>query len=240
MMKRTLLSLLALSLALNLAAIDRGLGNPNATYIEKGTFAGGISGSYRNWDADGGASLLGILTGLDGRVSYLSAGGHADWFIKDNLSLVASLDYVNLAVHGNKLGISDLLELSNKHYRRESYELSLGLRKYVPLFNSKILALFGEGRFTGSRGYGKSYELTERGKEGNYSDLYSLNLGVIIGLSVFVNDRIAVQFSLPQLTVGMDWDNQREKQERDSSITAFKLRDYVDPLGIRISTIFCF
>ena len=54
----------------------------------------------------------------------------------------------------NILSLS-LLSLSNSHVRRVNYSGALALRGYLPLFDSKVVALFGEGRITGTLGYGK-------------------------------------------------------------------------------------
>lgn len=226
--------------AAHLRAIDRGLGNPNATYIEKGTIAAGISGAYRSFDAKDGINLLGLLSGTDGKLAYLSVSAHADWFMADNLALVATFGYSNIGLDGNSTNLAGMLPLSNKHLHRENFEGSLGVRKYIPLFNSKVFAMFGEGRLTGSRGYSKSYALTDRGKEGDYSDLYGVDLGLIVGLSVFVTDRMAMTVSLPKVSVGAQWNKQTEAQVKDSSLTGVTLSTKFDILGIRIGTIFCF
>ena len=239
-MKKLTLLLTVLIQAAVLQAQDRGLGNPNSIYIEKGTFSAGINGAYRSFNAADGMSILGLISNTDGKLSLLSLDAHADWFFRDNLSLVATLGYSNTGVDSNSLKLTELLDMSNKHTRSEKYSGSIGVRKYIPLFNSKILAIFGEGRLGGSRGYSKTYAVTERGKEGSYTDLYSVSLGVIAGASVFVNDRLAVQISLPVAEIGYDWEKQTEAQVKESSLTGLTLSKKSNLLGIEIGTIFCF
>ena len=239
-MKKFLLSLVALAFAINLPAIDRGLGNPKSLYIEKGTFAAGITGSYFNLSAKDGINLFGLLSGTDGGLSLLSAEAHADWFLKDNLALIVSAGYSNTGLDVESVNLAGMLPFSNKHIKRENYEASLGVRQYIPLFDSKILAFFAEGRLTGSRGYSKSYALTDRGKEGDYTDLYSVDLGMIVGVSVFVTDRMAVQISLPKLSFGMEWEKQLEAQVRESSMRSLNASTSLDLLGLQVGTIFCF
>ena len=239
-MKKIILTLLASVLCAALGAQERGLGDPQALYISKGTFAGGVSGSYYRFDAKDVINLLAILSGTTGKVSYLDVDAHADWFFKDNLALVARFGYSNLGLDGDSVNLAGMLPLSNKHMRREKYEASIGVRKYMPLFNSKIFALFGEGRLSGSRGYSKSYAVTDRGKEGDYTNLYSVDLGLIAGLSVFVTENMAIQVSLPKLSVGMEWEKQTENQVKDSSLTGLSLSSRFNILGIHIGTILCF
>ena len=231
---------MALALGATLWATDRGLGNPKAQYISKGTFAGGVSGSYYSFNAKDGINLLAVLSGTTGKVSLLNVDAHADWFFKDNLSLVARFGYSNMGLDGDSVNLAGMLPFSNKHMRREMYEASIGVRQYMPLFNSKILALFGEGRLSGGRGYSKSYALTDRGKEGDYTNLYSIDLGLVVGLSVFLTDRMAVVVSLPKLSLGMDWEKQTANQVKESSLTGFSVSTKLNILGIHIGTIFCF
>lgn len=238
--RQSVLFLVMLFLPALLCGQDRGLGNPNSVYIEKGTFAAGLSGSYHTWNAEGGMDLLGIVTGLDGKVKSLSADAHADWFFKDNLALIAMAGYSNMAVDGNSAKLSVILDLSNKHLRRENYVASVGVRKYIPLFDSKILALFGEGRLSGSRGYSKNYSVTDRGKEGTYSDLYSVDLGLVAGVSVFIADRLAIQVSLPKFFIGYEWEKQTEAQVNERRFSGLTISSEYDLLRLELGTVFLF
>ena len=46
----------------------------------------------------------------------------------------------------------DALKLSNKHVVNSMFTGALAFRAYLPMFNSKIFALFAEARFTGGSG----------------------------------------------------------------------------------------
>lgn len=118
--------------------------------------------------------------------------------------------------------------------------LSLGVRTYLPLFNSRIVALFFEGRLSGSFGYGKNYADTERGKEGRYSDLYSATLGLYPGLSVFATDRIAFEVSIPFLEGGLEWDRQIKGQAHDSALTRKFVNFKPGLLGISAGVVYHF
>ena len=216
-------SLLVLG-APSLSAIDRGLGNPKSVYIPKGTVALTLSGGYNQWKATGedleqGVILAGLVNDVNGHVNLASAAAGASWFFADNLSLGLRFAYDNKDIDVNHLELLSLVQLSNKHIRRMTYSGSLAVRGYLPLFNSRIVALFFDGRLTGSFGYGKNYAETDRGKEGRYSDLYSARLGLYPGLSVFATDRIAVEVSIPFLEGGLEWDNQIKGQAHDSALT---------------------
>ena len=246
MKRKTILTLLlAVLCAAPLSAFDRGLGNPKTVYIPKGTVAISLTGGYNSWQATGeeltqGIALAGVIDDVNGHVNLIGASAGLSWFVADNLSLGAKFNYANRDIDINNLAMLSLVNLSNKHFRRETYTGSLAVRGYMPLFDSKIVALFFEGRLSGSFGYGKNYADTDRGKEGRYSDLYSATLGLYPGLSVFATDRIAFEVSLPFLEGGLEWDKQIKGQAHDSALTRKFVNFKPGLLGISAGVVFHF
>lgn len=218
-MRRVLLLLAALFCFQALQAIDRGLGNPCSTFIPKGTVALGLSGNYHSYNASGeqGYSLYGLVTGLSGHITTAGASANLACFVADNMSLGLRFHYDNTGIDLDNASMMSLLSLSNKHVAMETYTGSLAFRGYVPLFNSKVLALFGEVRMNGSLGYNKNYENSDRGKVGSYADVYSLSLGLYPGVSVFVTDSIAFEVSLPLLEGGYEWNQQIQGEAHDAA-----------------------
>ena len=228
-----------------LFAVDRGLGNPKSVFIPKGTVAVSLTGGYNSWKASGeeltkGVALAGIIDDVNGHVNLASAGAGLSWFVADNLSIGARFSYAHRDIDINNLAMLSLVNLTNKHFRRETYTGSLAMRGYMPLFNSKIVALFFEGRLSGSFGYGKNYADTDRGKEGRYSDLYTATLGLYPGLSVFATDRIAFEVSLPFLEGGLEWDKQSKGQAHDSALTRKFVLFKPGLLGISAGVVYHF
>ncbi len=228
-----------------MAAIDRGLGNPKSVYIPKGTVALSLTGGYNSWKATGedltqGAIVAGLINDVNGNVMLASAGAGAAWFLADNFSLGARFAYNRRDIDINNLAVLSLVNMSNKHTRRKTYTGSLAARGYLPLFNSKIVALFFEGRLTGSFGYGKNYADTDRGKEGRYSDLYSATLGLYPGLSVFATNRIAFEVSIPFLEGGFEWDKQIKGQAHDSSLSRKYVNFKPGILGVTAGVVYHF
>ena len=178
-MRRTAILLLVsvLSGTASLSAFDRGLGDPKSVYIPRGTLAASLSGGYNSLSATGesdikGVNLAGLVTDVNGAVTLYNVNAGLAWFVRDNLSIGARFGYGNTILDDNNLSLLGLINLTNKHIRRETYAAALAVRGYMPLFDSRVFALFFEGRLSGSLGYNKSYEVTDRGKEGSYSDLY--------------------------------------------------------------------
>lgn len=246
MSKRFLLTLLvAAACAAPLSAIDRGLGNPKSVYIPKGTVAVSLTGGYNSWKATGeeltkGIALAGVIEDVNGHVNLASVGAGLSWFVADNVSVGARLAYAQRDIDINNLAMLGLVNLTNKHFRRETYSGSLAVRGYLPLFDSKIVALFFEGRLSGSFGYGKNYAETDRGKEGRYSDLYSASLGLYPGLSVFATNRIAFEVSLPFLEGGLEWDKQIKGQAHDSALARKFVNFKPGLLGISAGVVYHF
>lgn len=245
-MKRTILSLILLiSGVLALQAIDRGMGNPKSVYIQKGTVAANLTFGYNRWKATGeddetGVVLAGLITDTNGDVSVSKISLGAAWFFKDNLSIGFRLGVGTTQLDINNMEVLSLLSLSNSHVRRVNYSGALALRGYLPLFDSKVVALFGEGRITGTLGYGKNYEETERGKEGTYSDVSSLRVGLYPGISVFLTNSVAFEISLPLLEGGQQWENQIKGQEHESELSRTFFNFKPGLTGINAGVVFHF
>lgn len=244
-MKRTLTLLFALyavSLPV-LTAFDRGLGNPKATFIPKGQYSAGISGSYNNWDASAGddltkgISLFGIAKDINGDAALFSIDAHGSWFFKDNMSIGAKLVYSNTNVDCNNLSVLSLLSVSDKHMRSESYSALVTAKYYMPLFNTKFLAIFGEAGLGGTVGYSKNYENTDRGKSGTFTNQYSADFNIRFGAALFVTDFVSIEVSVPSISAAMRWSDSLEKQEYESKLNGFSVKTGTNILGIRFGVV---
>lgn len=225
--------------------MDRGLGNPKSVYIPKGTVSIGVAGGYNRFNANGenltsGASLAGLVTNLNGNAALWDVSASCFWFFQKNMALGVSLGYNNVSADVNNLKVLSTLEFSNKHIVNSMFTGAIAYRAYIPLFNSKVFALFGETRLSGGFGYGKDYANTERGKEGTYSDLYSVSLGLYPGISVFVTDFMSVEVSLPLLEGGYEWNIQIEGQAHESNLSHAFFNYKPSLLGLNLGLIFHF
>lgn len=231
--------------ALEAKRMDRGLGNPYSVYIPQGTFSLGASVGYNHFNAAGaqssaGATLLNMVTDVDGGIDLWNAAANASYFVADNMSIGLRLGYTNTRVDVNNANLMDALKLSNKHVVNSLFTGALAFRAYLPMFNSKIFALFAEARLTGGFGYGKDYAQTERGKEGTYSDLFQLSLGLYPGVSVFLADFVSLEVSLPLLEGGYEWNKQVKGQAHDSSLSHGFFNYKPNLLGLNLGVIFHF
>ena len=246
-MNKLVLSILVLATALPLQArnVDRGLGDPKTVYIEKGTWQLGVSGGYKTYGAEGlgetaGTSLYGIVKDLSGQATMGNFSVSGAWFFANNMAVGVRFGYEQSNVDIDNGSILSFVALQNRHIDAMHLTGDIFCRAYIPLFDSKIFAIYGEGCLGGKRGYSKDYEETDRGKLGTYSDDFSFAFKMCSGLSVFVNDFCAISFTLPFLQIGKTWSNEIKEGE-PSSKRSQVIADYKpDFLGLSIGVSYNF
>ena len=244
MIKRFSITFLCALAAFSLQArtIDRGLGNPKSVYIGRGTWQAGVSGSYNSYDAEGlngavGTSLLGIVTDLSGQATIGGMSVYGARFLADNIAVGARFGWESVAADFDNAKVLSLVDIHNRHTEAMHLTGAVYCRAYIPLFDSRILALFGEAAAGGRRGYTKDYENTDRGKLGTYSDDFALSMDISSGVSVFVNNYCALSFSLQ---VGRSWSKQIKEGEPMSTRSRVYAEYKPDLLGISIGVSYNF
>lgn len=192
----------------SLLAQVRGMSNPNAVFIEKGTKSAGLLLGWDHWGADGddGADLLSLITGLNGHVNNFDMSASGSWFLKDNMSVGVSIGYSDMRAEVDSIDFLGNNE-SDRHLFRQALSGAVTMRQYLPLFKGDVIAMFVEGRLSGRMGYFKSYKMNDDRKEGSYSDLDRVMLGVYPGISAFATRNISFELSLALFELGYNWQN---------------------------------
>ena len=224
-MKKTALvvtAVLAAAFSLQAGSVDRGLGSPRSEYIPKGSFQFGLLGGFNKYNSGGlngsqGATFLGLVTNISGQVSSANLSLSGAYFAARNMSVGTRFTYDNTGIDCDSANLMSTLQFENQHINMESFTGALTYRAYLPLFNSKVFALFGEARLNGRIGYTKNYQQEARGKVGTYADVYSVSLGLYPGMNFFVTDNVAVEISLPLLEGGYEWNHQISGGEREGA-----------------------
>ena len=239
--RRIILLAILVVMSVNLFAEKRGIGNTQAVYIEKGTKSVGLSFGYDSWRASGndGVQLLAVLSGIRGDVSMADVSANAAWFFKDNLSVGVRLGYNDLRLQVDSLEFASA-ELKNRNYKKQAFNGSVTCRGYLPLFDGKVLAMFAEGRLSGQNGYVKSYENTDRGKEGTYADVYELSFGLYPGVSVYVTEHVSFEVLLPLLETGYYWQDQTATKSDDGQMSHTFVRFKPNLVGLRMGVQYHF
>ena len=227
--------------AVGLLAQKRGMSNPNAVFVEKGTRSIGISAGWNSWNAQGedGVDLLGIISGVKGSVNLFDVTAGGAWFVKDNLSVGLRVGFSDA-----RADIDSTRFLGNderdRHLIREALKGSVTCRQYLPLFDGRIIALFVEGRLTGQTGFYKNYNMTAQGKEGSYTGTGGVSLGFYPGVSVFATDRISFELSLPLLEGGYAWNDESFTSSADATLDHGYVRFKPSLIGLDMGLIFHF
>lgn len=232
--------LAAVLTSMGVSARDRGMSNPDAVFIEKGTKSLGLSLGFDSWEASGdkGFGLLGIIDGLDGYVTSADVAVQGSWFIRDDLSVGLRVGYTDTRISIDSTTLSTLA-FADRHITRQSFDCALTARAYLPMFDGSVIAMFCEGRLNGTCGYYKSYKLTSNGKEGDLNDIWSASLGLYPGISVFATQDITLEVLLPIFEAGLRSQSQTGTESDGTlSRTFFKFKPNL--VGLRMGLIYHF
>lgn len=177
-MKKTLLAAVLLTSCIVCMAsspqkkkFDRGFGSASSLFVPKGTMTAGASLSYHRYDAgngDIGYEFMSLITGVEGTLSTVNISPAVLYFIGNNTAIGARFGYAYTSMDVNGASISldsdNGFDLSNRFMENQSYSGSVVLRNYLPLFGSKVFAMFNEVRLGCTLGQGKSYQLEDEEK----------------------------------------------------------------------------
>ncbi len=253
-MKRTLLTALTLLAVLIPAsaqktpAFDRGLSQKSSTFIPKGMTAVGSSISFNRYSIGRGSSegydIASLLTGVQGELSTVRVSPVAMYFFKDNLAVGARLGYSYTSLDIDKasfeLGSDTDFDLSNRYYSGQSYFGAVVLRNYLPLFGSRIFAMFNEVRLGGGISQSKTYSMDEGEKDGSFSDGYRINVGLYPGLTAFLTDNFSFEVSLGVLSCSYSHDTQTRNQVKTAEASHFGTAYKPDLLELNFAMMYHF
>ena len=176
---------------------------------------------------------------MEGNLTLGDVSASGAWFIKDNLSVGFRIGYTDTRVSFDSTLIATV-ELPDRNISRQTVNGAMTCRGYLPLFDGRILALFFEGRLSGSTGYNKSYRVTQNGKEGSYSDIWSASLGLYPGISVFATQNISFEVQLPLLEGGCQWQKQDSTESGDGTLNHSFVRFKPGLIGLRMGLVYHF
>lgn len=223
----------------------RGFEGKNKIFIPKGSVGGGLSASWRKFSLgeDEGYTVLSKYIGdLKGGYSTIGVAPSFEYFLANNLSVVARFEYSWLGVDLNNASLhlsEDLgLDISGQHYKRQSYALAAGIRYYVPFMGSKIFGWFVEGTLNGGYVQSMLYEEEDDMKHGTYNRNWKLALRVDPGICFFVHENFDFEVSVGLLDLTWKKTLQNENQVKNSSGSTLGTGLNIDLLAIRFGAHF--
>lgn len=229
-------------------AFDRGVGKMNSVFIPKGYIGGGLTFSYKTYDMGKGTDdvgysmLFSLLSGLKGDMHTLGIAPSVSYFIMDNFSVGARFNYSRTALDVDNLGISlgDLASLSinDYHMLKNMYSSALTARYYMPIANSKRIAMFGEVRLGFDVGQSVAYQTKEGNNFGTFQTIYGGGLNVVPGLCVFATNEVCVEVAVGVLGINYQYVKQQTNLVEESVMQQSGANFKINPLSINLGMSF--
>lgn len=227
---------------------DRGVGKMNSVFIPKGYIGGGLTFSYKTYDLgnstnDVGYSMLfSLLSGLQGDMYTLGVSPSFSYFVADNLSIGARFDYDRTSLNVGNLGLSlgDLASISinDYHMLKNAYSGAIAMRYYMPIANSKRIAMFGEVRLGCEIGQSVSYKVQDGRNLGTFQDIYGGGLNVVPGLCVFATNNVCVEVAVGVLGINYQYVRQETNLVEESVMHQSGANFKINPLSISLGMSF--
>jgi hypothetical protein len=229
-------------------AFDRGVGKLNSVFIPKGYVGGGLTFSYRTYDMgkaanDAGYSMLfSLLSGIEGDMYTLGLAPSVSYFVADNFSVGARFAYDRTTLNVGNLGLSlgDLASFSinDYHMLQNGYAGALTARYYMPIANSKRIAMFGELRLAGEYGQSVAYKVADGRNQGTYQDIYGAGINIVPGLCVFATDEVCVEVAVGVLGINYQYVKQQTNLVNESVMHQSNASFKINPLSINLGMSF--
>jgi len=185
---------------------DRGIEQKSTVFVPRGTFAFGATVNYNNYsfgngnDDVGYKMLFSALNGLKTNFTTFGVAPHISYFPIKNLSIGLSFGYdrTKFGLDSLNLTISEgtSMKMKNVNYFKQSYTAGLHTRYYMSIANSKRFGMFIDLCAAFSYGQSKTYSTKSIGNNGTYQDIYTFDIGLVPGLSVFVANNVAIELSI--------------------------------------------
>ena len=220
----------------------------NSVFIPKGYIGGGFTFSYKTYDlgksADdvGYSMLFSLLSGINGDMHTLGISPSVSYFIMDNFSVGARFDYsrTNLNVGNLGLSLGDLASLSIQDYHmlKNMYSSAVTARYYMPIANSKRIAMFGEVRLGFDVGQSVSYQTKDGNNFGTFQSIYGGGLNVVPGLCVFATNEVCVEVAVGVLGINYQYVKQVTNLVEESVMQQSGANFKINPLSISLGMSF--
>ena len=221
---------------------DRGYETvPSSPFIKKGTWMAGGTLRYSQHINDDYNFLVfndinskGFNVSVNPKLMYMfkyNMGGGLRFSYERRMLDLASAD---LSISQISMSAKDCYQINHKFSAYAVY------RAYIPLGNSKRVAMFADLLFGGSYKQGKAFNAGGDYVLGTYGQNYSLDLAVEPGLVAFLSERLAVELNVGIFGLSYSWADQLRNQviggHSDSTSAGFMVN--LLSLGVGMSYYF--
>lgn len=193
---------------------DRGYEKvPSSPFIKKGTWLLGGTARYSQ-HINNDYNLL-VISDINSEGHNISVNPKMMYVFKDNMGvgLRFSYDRSMLDLSSADLSVSEISMSAKDCYQiQHKYSAHAVYRSYIPLGNSKRVAMFADLLFGGSYKQGKAYNAGGEYVVGTYGEKYALEIAVEPGLVAFLSERLAVELNVGIFGVNYSWSDQLRNQ----------------------------
>lgn len=193
---------------------DRGYETvPSSPFVKKGTWMFGGTARYSQHVNDD-YNLL-VISDINSNGYMVSANPRLMYMFKDNMGvgLRFSYDRSMLDLASADLSVSEISMSARDCYQIQHKFSAYGVyRAYIPLGNSKRVAMFADLLFGGSYKQGKAFNAGGQYVAGTYGQKYALELAVEPGIVAFLSERLAVEMNVGIFGVNYSWTDQLRNQ----------------------------
>lgn len=227
---------------------DRGVGKMNSVFIPKGYVGGGITFSYKTYDVgnstdDVGYSMLfSLLSDMQGQMYTLGVSPSVSYFVANNLSIGARFNYDRTSLDVGNLGLSlgDLasINIQDYHMLKNMYSGAVAMRYYMPIANSKRIAMFGEVQLGCEIGESVAYRTVDGRNQGTFQTIYGGGINVVPGLCVFATNEVCVEVAVGVLGINYQYVKQQTNLVEESVMHQSGANFKINPLSISLGMSF--
>ena len=193
---------------------DRGYETePSSPFLEKGIWMTGGSFSYSQ-HINNDFSLA-VINNINSTGYNISANPKMLYMFRDNMGVGIRFSYdrnmldlasADLSVSDISMGVSDCYQIQHKYSAYAVY------RSYIPLGNSKRIAMFADLLLGGSFKQGKAFNAGGEYVTGTYDQTYALEIVVDPGIAAFLTERLSVELNVGVFGLSYRWRDQIRNQ----------------------------
>ena len=221
----------------------KGLVNFETEFVKKGTWGIGFTGGYSTHENTNYTVVLAEETNSLGYSVYASP--FVSYSLTKNSSLILKFNYRRslIKIDKSKISFGDEeggIHLSVKDYYgiNQTFYGSVAWRQFIPIGNSKRVALFVDGELEIGRGQSKF--AFDSPVKGTYAINSDMGLNINPGMMVFVSDHFAVEASVGLAGVSYSKVNQIHNQVDFGKIDEASIRYKLDLLSLDFSIAYYF
>ena len=214
---------------------------PSNAFVEKGAWMLGGTAKYSQ-HINNDYNLL-VINDINSTGYKVSANPKLLYMFKDNMGvgLRFSYDRSMLDLASADLSVSQITMSARDCYQiQHKFSAYAVCRSYIPLGNSKRIAMFADVILGGSYKQGKSFNAGNEYVMGTFDRSYAIEIAVDPGVVLFLTERLAAEVNVGIFGVSYKWTDQIRNQvsngRTDSTSAGFMVN--LLSLGVGLSYYF--